>query len=75
MGINNFFNNTEVGEATTEILLVQTNTDSKSSCYAIHNPIENFNNDKDFANFQLGEFGLTQDVFISHDDLYIYLHC
>lgn len=65
MGITDFFADMEGGE-TNAILLLQSNTDNNDAVSLVNSPIEPFNNDKDFANFQLGEFGVTQSNHVFH---------
>lgn len=69
IGIVNFFAGFEVSAEATSIPSVQSNTDNNDSISTTETPykaVGPFNNDNDFANFQLGEFGVTQSNFVSH---------
>lgn len=67
IGIVNFFAGFEVSGETTSIPSVQSNTDNDDAISVIettYKAIGPFNNDNDFANFQLGEFGVAQSNFM-----------
>lgn len=61
----NFFANTESGEL---IPPIASNTDNNDSIAvdASNKDSVPFNSDTDFANYQLGEFGVTQRIFVFH---------
>lgn len=67
MGLINFFIVVEEGENT---LIPSLNNDNNDTVSIIEinpeKPVELFNNDTDFANFQLGEFGVTQSNLVFH---------
>lgn len=70
LGISNFFADIKDGETTS----IPSNTDNNDSISIVDKPIEPFNNDNDFANFQLGEFGVTQSLFVFHLTHWMHQH-
>lgn len=58
MGINNLFGDVDSTESTV-ISTEKSNTANLDSISIVDKPVTPFNSDKDFVNFQLGEFGVN----------------
>lgn len=77
MGINNLFGDVDSTE-TTVISTEKSNTANLDSISIVDKPVTPFNSDKDFVNFQLGEFGvntfhvflLTQRILMPFDSMF-----